>query len=183
MLYLQCQKCYWKFYFTWFLSKYFWLVEGAWPYPLCLIFEINGSESSHIVVTVFETWFSISTTCVKWFCRVSKFLTLRAGVRQGEVLSPVLYFQSQLTALLRKLSWWMLVVIYQQFVVVYFYTLMTSCYLRQLQLQHYKSYLHLMKTNSSTLIRALKLNSHFVFHLAASSMFSVVSLNRLIAVF
>ena len=38
-----------------------------------------------------ETWFSISVTCVKWEGHVSKFFSLLAGVRQGGVLSPLLF--------------------------------------------------------------------------------------------
>jgi len=43
------------------------------------------------LLTILETWFSISRTCVKWNGHVSEFFTLLSGVRQGGVLSPVLF--------------------------------------------------------------------------------------------
>ena len=43
------------------------------------------------LLMILETWFGISTTCVKWLGHVSNFFTLRAGVRQGGVMSPVLF--------------------------------------------------------------------------------------------
>jgi retron-type reverse transcriptase len=43
------------------------------------------------LLTIFETWFCISETCVKWGGQISKFFKLRAGVRQGGVLSPFLF--------------------------------------------------------------------------------------------
>jgi len=42
-------------------------------------------------LNIFETWFVASITCVKWGKHVSKFVKLIAGVRQGGVLSPVLF--------------------------------------------------------------------------------------------
>ena len=36
-------------------------------------------------------WFSITVTCVKWNGCISQFFRLLAGVRQGGVLSPVLF--------------------------------------------------------------------------------------------
>ena len=43
------------------------------------------------LLNMLELWFSISTTCVKWSSYVSHFFSLRAGVRQGGVLSPLLF--------------------------------------------------------------------------------------------
>jgi len=42
-------------------------------------------------ITIFEHWFSISTTCVKWGTYLSCFFNLSCGVRQGGVLSPYLF--------------------------------------------------------------------------------------------
>jgi hypothetical protein len=38
-----------------------------------------------------EIWFASSTSCVKWLSSVSRLYNLRAGVRQGGVLSPLLF--------------------------------------------------------------------------------------------
>ena len=43
------------------------------------------------VLSVLECWFSVSKTCVKWNTHISKFFKLIAGVRQGGVLSPLLF--------------------------------------------------------------------------------------------
>ena len=43
------------------------------------------------LLNIFETWFGASITCVKWGKHISKFVKLIAGVRQGGVLSPVLF--------------------------------------------------------------------------------------------
>jgi hypothetical protein len=43
------------------------------------------------LLSILETWFALSTSCVKWFSCVSRVFTLRAGVRQGGVLSPLLF--------------------------------------------------------------------------------------------
>ena len=43
------------------------------------------------LLNILETWFGASITCVKWGKHVSKFVKLIAGVRQGGVLSPVLF--------------------------------------------------------------------------------------------
>jgi len=43
------------------------------------------------LLTIFESWFSISVTCVKWNGHVSHFFNLSAGVRQGGVLSPLFF--------------------------------------------------------------------------------------------
>jgi len=43
------------------------------------------------MLTIIETWFLISTTCVKWQGHVSHFIVLLVGVRQGGALSPILF--------------------------------------------------------------------------------------------
>jgi hypothetical protein len=43
------------------------------------------------LLALLEMWFSISATCVKWCGDVSYFFRPRAGVRQGGVLSPLLF--------------------------------------------------------------------------------------------
>jgi len=43
------------------------------------------------LLCIFEKWFSISITCIKWQNCFSGFFELRAGVRQGGVLSPLLF--------------------------------------------------------------------------------------------
>ena len=43
------------------------------------------------LLNILEMWFSASITCVKWGKHVSRFVKLIAGVRQGGVLSPVLF--------------------------------------------------------------------------------------------
>jgi len=43
------------------------------------------------LLDIFEYWFTISVTCIKWYGCVSTFFKLTAGVRQGGVLSPVLF--------------------------------------------------------------------------------------------
>ena len=53
------------------------------------------------VLSVLECWFSVSKTCVKWNTHISKFFKLIAGVRQGGVLSPLL-FAILLTTLFRS---------------------------------------------------------------------------------
>ena len=40
------------------------------------------------VLCVFEHWFKICYTCVKWVSALSGFFKLRCGVRQGGVLYP-----------------------------------------------------------------------------------------------
>ena len=44
------------------------------------------------ILKILEHWFCMSKTCVRWGCEVSYFFALAAGVRQGDVLSPVLFF-------------------------------------------------------------------------------------------
>ena len=43
------------------------------------------------LLDVLESWFEAPVTCVKWVDHVSSFCSLLAGVRQGGVLSPVLF--------------------------------------------------------------------------------------------
>ena len=43
------------------------------------------------LLKIIETWFLISTTCVKWQGHVSHFIVLLVGVRQGGALSPILF--------------------------------------------------------------------------------------------
>lgn len=43
------------------------------------------------ILTILEKWFSIAETCVRWGTEYSYFFKLLAGVRQGGVLSPVLF--------------------------------------------------------------------------------------------
>jgi len=43
------------------------------------------------LLSIFEQWFQMSATCVKWHGQTSHFFKLRAGVRQGGVLSPFLF--------------------------------------------------------------------------------------------
>jgi len=43
------------------------------------------------LLIILEKWFNMSITCVRWCGQVSYFFKLMAGVRQGGVLSPVLF--------------------------------------------------------------------------------------------
>jgi Reverse transcriptase (RNA-dependent DNA polymerase) len=43
------------------------------------------------LLCIFEAWFSFSVSCVKWDGHLSRFFSLAAGVRQGGVLSPILF--------------------------------------------------------------------------------------------
>jgi hypothetical protein len=43
------------------------------------------------LIALLELWFSFSKTCVKWEKHISHFFNLLAGVRQGGVLSPLLF--------------------------------------------------------------------------------------------
>ena len=43
------------------------------------------------ILSVSENWFSLCMSCVKWGSVLSHFYELKAGVRQGGVLSPVLF--------------------------------------------------------------------------------------------
>ena len=43
------------------------------------------------ILSILESWFCASITCVKWVRHVSNFFNLLSGVRQGGVLSPILF--------------------------------------------------------------------------------------------
>jgi len=43
------------------------------------------------LIDILENWYSKSKTCVKWGNSFSQFFKLKAGVRQGGVLSPILF--------------------------------------------------------------------------------------------
>jgi hypothetical protein len=43
------------------------------------------------LLTILETWFTVTVTCVKWKDHLSNFFRLNVGVRQGGVLSPLLF--------------------------------------------------------------------------------------------
>jgi len=43
------------------------------------------------ILNVLENWFSLCLSCVKWGSVMSHFYELKAGVRQGGVLSPILF--------------------------------------------------------------------------------------------
>jgi hypothetical protein len=43
------------------------------------------------LLTILETWFKVTVTCVKWKDNFSCFFRLNVGVRQGGVLSPLLF--------------------------------------------------------------------------------------------
>lgn len=43
------------------------------------------------LLDILDSWFSGSVTCVKWLNHISPFFNLLAGVRQGGVLSPILF--------------------------------------------------------------------------------------------
>jgi len=43
------------------------------------------------ILSVLENWFSLCMSCVKWGSVVSHFYELKDGVRQGGVLSPILF--------------------------------------------------------------------------------------------
>lgn len=44
------------------------------------------------LIDLLESWFDASVTCVRWLSHSSSFFKLLAGVRQGGVLSPVLFY-------------------------------------------------------------------------------------------
>jgi len=43
------------------------------------------------LLTVLESWLNTCTTCIRWNSRVSHCFSLAAGLRQGGVLSPLLF--------------------------------------------------------------------------------------------
>ena len=77
-------------------------------------------------VMLFEHWFSVGVTCVKWGSIVSRFIGLLSGIRQGGVLSP--HFLQYISIVLsRKLETVILVAIWNISVWVSFCMLMTFC--------------------------------------------------------
>jgi len=56
-----------------------------------LFLKLMDRNVPYNLLSVLEGWFSISRTCVKWHNYVSAFFNLSAGVRQGGVLSPLLF--------------------------------------------------------------------------------------------
>jgi exonuclease III len=56
-----------------------------------LLIKLIDRKLPNKVLSILESWFSISVTCVKWVGKLSYFFRLLAGVRQGGVLSPVLF--------------------------------------------------------------------------------------------
>jgi len=56
------------------------------------------------VLSVLENWFSLCLSCVKWGSVMSYFYVLKTGVRQGDVLSPILFsvFTDDLVKLVNK---------------------------------------------------------------------------------
>ena len=55
------------------------------------------------LLLILEKWFCISVTCVKWINVFSETFSLRAGERQGGILSPI-FLQFFYIVLLTKLS-------------------------------------------------------------------------------
>ena len=43
------------------------------------------------ILNVLQNWFSLCMLCVKWGSVMSHFYELKAGVRQGGVLSPIFF--------------------------------------------------------------------------------------------
>lgn len=56
-----------------------------------LLVKLMDRELPTELLQIFEYWFLVSVTCIKWNQHTSEFFNLRAGVRQGGVLSPVLF--------------------------------------------------------------------------------------------
>jgi len=56
-----------------------------------LISKLMDIKLYNEVLSVLESWFSLSVTCVKWVSHVFSLFFIIAGVRQGGVLSPVLF--------------------------------------------------------------------------------------------
>lgn len=55
---------------------------------LCKLMQRNYPVQ---LLTILETWFTVTVTCVKWKERFSRFFSLNVGVRQGGVLSPLFF--------------------------------------------------------------------------------------------
>ena len=56
-----------------------------------LLVKLMDRKLPSEILNILEQWFSITVTCVKWNGCISQFFRLLAGVRQGGVLSPVLF--------------------------------------------------------------------------------------------
>jgi endonuclease/exonuclease/phosphatase family metal-dependent hydrolase len=56
-----------------------------------LFIKLMEREIPMQLLMIIEKWFNESLTCVKWYGCVTHFIRLEAGVRQGGVLSPVLF--------------------------------------------------------------------------------------------
>ena len=56
-----------------------------------LFIKLMNRNTPVNLLAVIEKWFAISVTCVKWGDRMSIFLNLVSGVRQGGVLSQSLF--------------------------------------------------------------------------------------------
>jgi retron-type reverse transcriptase len=59
-----------------------------------------------VLLNIMELWFKVSKTCVKWEGCESHFFSLMAGLRQGGVLSPLLFaiFIDDLVDVVRRIN-------------------------------------------------------------------------------
>ena len=56
-----------------------------------LFIKLMDRKLPNELLSLLQQWFSISVTCVRWGACYSHFFSLLAGVRQGGVLSPILF--------------------------------------------------------------------------------------------
>jgi len=56
-----------------------------------LFIKLMKRNIPNIILMILEKWFSVYITCVRWNGHVSHFFSLLVGVRQGQVLSPLLF--------------------------------------------------------------------------------------------
>jgi Reverse transcriptase (RNA-dependent DNA polymerase) len=56
-----------------------------------LFLKLMDRNHPAALLALLKIWFSISATCMKWCGHVSYFFRLKAGVRHGGVLSPLLF--------------------------------------------------------------------------------------------